>query len=136
MNKCIIIGNLTRDPSMRTVQTGSGPVSVCDMSVAVNRRGTEPPVADYFDVTAWRGLAETCGKYLAKGRKIMASGTIRSRAYQKRDGSAGASLELTAEEIEFLTPRGAAPGDAAEPAGSQAPREEPTPVDDPDDLPF
>ena len=72
MNKLTIIGNLTRDPELRTTSTG---VNVCSFTVAVNRRqrsqGAEgQPEADFFRVSAWRQLGEICQKYLAKGRKV------------------------------------------------------------------
>ena len=78
MNKLTIIGNLTRDPQLRTTQTG---VNVCDFTVAVNRRQSaqqrqngQQPEADFFRVTAWRELGENCSKYLAKGRKVAVVG--------------------------------------------------------------
>lgn len=119
MNKCTIIGNLTRDPELRTTQDGT---PVCNFTVAVNRRtrAGNQPEADYFRVTAWRALGENCAKYLAKGRKVMTCGPVTARAYAGSDGHTHATLELTAEEVEFLTPR-----------SSQAP-DGFTPVDDAD----
>ena len=132
MNKLTIIGNLTRDPELRTTPSGD---SVCDFTVAVNRRARrdaqsgQQPEADFFRVTAWRQLGENCNKYLAKGRKVAVTGPVRARAYQANDGSLRASLEVNADEVEFLSARGesdgmsggyapaAAPAPAAEPAG-------------------
>ncbi len=106
MNKLTIIGNLTRDPELRTV--GSG-ISVCDFTVAVNRRRSSQnsgqPETDFFRVTAWRQLGETCAKYLAKGRKVCVIGAVSARTYQANDGSTRVSLEVTADDIEFLTSR-------------------------------
>ena len=78
MNKLTIIGNLTRDPELRTTATG---VNVCSFTVAVNRRNRRDdqngqPEADFFRVTAWRQLADICSKYLAKGRKVCVSGQL------------------------------------------------------------
>ena len=122
MNKSVIIGNLTRDPELRKTQDG---IHVCNFTVAVNRRTRAggQPEADYFRVTAWRTLGENCAKYLAKGRKVCVTGPVAARAYTGNDGIVRATLELTADEVEFLSARrdqGAA-GDF-------------TPVDD-DDLP-
>lgn len=106
MNKVIIIGNLTRDPELRTTTTG---ISVCSFTVAVNRRKTQQnqePEADYFQVSAWRELGENCAKYLARGRKVCVTGPVSCRAYMRNDGSAGAALEIQAQDVEFLTPRG------------------------------
>lgn len=107
MNKVFIIGNLTRDPELRTVNGQDGPASVCDFTVAVNRRGGNngQNEADYFRVTAWRGLADNCKKYLAKGRKVSVVGPVSCRTYTGNDGVTRASLEVKADEVEFLTPR-------------------------------
>ena len=83
MNKLTIIGNLTRDPELRTTSTG---VNVCSFTVAVNRRqrsqGAEgQPEADFFRVSAWRQLGEICQKYLAKGRKVAVVGPVTVRSY-------------------------------------------------------
>ncbi len=108
MNRLTIIGNLTRDPDLRTANTTNGPVYVCDFTVAVNRRQKNTQgqnEADYFRVTAWRVLGENCQKYLAKGRKVAVIGPVSCRTYTGNDGVTRASLEVTAEEVEFLTPR-------------------------------
>ena len=106
MNKLTIIGNLTRDPELRTV--GSG-ITVCSFTVAVNRRRSNQnsgqPEADFFRVTAWRQLGENCAKYLAKGRKVCVMGPVTARTYQGNDGTTRVSLEVTAEDVEFLSSR-------------------------------
>lgn len=104
MNKIVIIGNLTRDPELRTTQDGT---PVCNFTVAVNRRvrSGDHPEADYFRVTAWRALGENCARYLAKGRKVMACGPVTARSYTGSDGAVHATLELTADDVEFLSPR-------------------------------
>ena len=110
MNKLTIIGNLTRDPELRTTQSG---VNVCTFTVAVNRRrsanaGEGQPEADFFRVTVWRQLGENCHKYLAKGRKVCVIGPVSVNTYTGNDGTTRASLEVTADDVEFLTPRGEA----------------------------
>ena len=75
MNKAILIGNLTRDPEVRT--TGSG-TTVCTFTIAVNRRFQNQAgerVSDFFNIVAWRQLGELCGKYLSKGRNRTAATT-------------------------------------------------------------
>lgn len=138
MNKLTIIGNLTRDPELRVTPNG---VNVCDFSVAVNRRLTaqqkangQQQEADFFRVTAWRELGENCSKYLAKGRKVVVIGPVSVRTYTGNDGVTRASLEVTADEVEFLTPKDAqgappetsqgyaAPAAAPAPAGQYAPQ--------------
>ena len=124
MEKLQIIGNLTRDPELRTTTTG---LSVCSFTVAVNQRpskaqresGQEPP-AKFFRVTAWRELGDICAKYLAKGRKVYCEGTISASAYiGQQDGQPHAGLEMTANEVEFLSSRGDTQ-DAAPSAGNAA----------------
>ena len=113
MNKLTIIGNLTRDPARRTVGDG---IAVCDFTVAVNRRkknGGEPE-ADFFRVTAWRGLADNCAKYLAKGRKVAVTGAVSVSTYQANDGTTRAALEVNAEDVEFLSPANQKPEEAAQ----------------------
>lgn len=105
MNKLTIIGNLTKDPELRTTTTG---VNVCTFTVAVNRRRTQPDQqqeADYFRVTAWRERGELCAKFLQKGKKACVIGPVSVRTYQANDGTTRAQLEVTAEEVEFLSPR-------------------------------
>ena len=105
MNKLTIIGNLTKDPELRTTSTG---VSVCSFTVAVNRKRTsknQNPETDFFNVTAWRERGENCAKYLSKGRKVCVIGPVSVRTWETQDGKHGASLEVTAEEVEFLSGR-------------------------------
>jgi single-strand DNA-binding protein len=101
MNKLTIIGNLTRDPELRTTPQG---INVCDFTVAVNRRKSDE--SDFFRVTAWRQLGENAAKYLAKGRKVCVVGPVSARSYQTQNGETRVSLEVTAEDVEFLSSRG------------------------------
>ena len=133
MNKATIIGNLTRDPELRTV---GNDISVCDFTVAVNRREKNgQQEADFFRVTAWRALADNCNKFLAKGRKVAVVGPVMVTTYTANDGTTRASMEVTADDVEFLSPRPeAAQQDTPSPVQpvQQASFQQ---VDD-DDLPF
>lgn len=103
MNKVILIGNLTRDPELS--QTNSG-ISVCRISIAVSRRYASPDGSretDFFNVTAWRAIAENCAKYLKKGSKIAVVGSIQNRSYEAQDGSKRFTTDIMADEIEFLS---------------------------------
>ena len=107
MNKIILIGNLVRDPELKTTPQG---ISVCDFTIAVNRRNRNQQAkdgndADFFRITAWRQLGENCARYLAKGRKVYVSGPLSARTYQANDGTTRVSLEVTAEDVEFLSSR-------------------------------
>ena len=102
MNKLTIIGNVTKDPTLRATPQG---ISVCDFTVAVNRRKGGENDTDFFRVTAWRQLGENCAKYLAKGRKVCVVGAVSARTYQTNDGQTRVSLEVVADDVEFLSPR-------------------------------
>lgn len=103
MNKVFLIGNLVRDPEVRATQSG---ISVCNFTVAVNRRFKKEngeQETDFLNVIAWRQLAELCGKYLAKGRKVAVTGSIQTRQYEAKDGSKRTAWDIVADEVEFLT---------------------------------
>jgi single-strand DNA-binding protein len=104
MNKLHIIGNLVRDPELRTTTTGK---DVCSFTVAVNRRNKKEgePDADFFRVTAWNERGKLCEQYLSKGKKVSVVGSVSVNVYTKNDGTAAASLEVNAEDVEFLSPR-------------------------------
>ena len=107
MNKVILIGNLTKDPEVRT--TGNG-TNVCTFTLAVERRfktSAGEKTSDFFTIVSWRQLAELCGKYLAKGRKASVVGELQTRSYDAKDGTKRYVTEIVADEIEFLTPRSA-----------------------------
>ena len=104
MNKVFIVGRLTRDPEHRTTPNG---VSVTTLGVAVTRRMNREQ-ADFFNVIAWRGLADNCAKYLVKGQQIAVAGELRTRSYEANDGSKRYLTEIQADDIEFLAKPGAA----------------------------
>lgn len=102
MNKVILIGNLTKDPELATTSSG---ISVCKFSVAVNRpflNANNERVADFFNIVTWRGLAESCSKYLTKGAKVSICGSLQTRTYDDRDGHKRTLTEIQAEDVEFL----------------------------------
>lgn len=127
MNKLTIIGNLTRDPETRVTQSGS---SVCSFTVAVNRRGQDDKT-DFFRVSAWNKTGETCQKYLAKGRKVAVTGPVSVSTYTGQDGKTYANLEVMAQDVEFLTPKGEQPAPAPAAPANNGYQE----VTD-DDMPF
>lgn len=136
MNKVYLIGNLTRDPEVRA--TGNG-IQVCNFSIAVNRRfkdaQTGKQETDFFNIVAWRQLADLCSRYLAKGRKVAVIGSIQTRSYEAQDGSKRTAFDIVADEVEFLTTNGET-GQTAQPAPKQAkPEPQFTQVED-EELPF
>lgn len=126
MNRLTIIGNLTRAPEARTTQSGK---NVCTFTVAVSRRGKDE--ADFFRVSAWGKIGETCRQYLDKGRKVAVTGSVSVSAYTTQNGENRAALEVFAEDVEFLSPKGETTVSAS-PAAKNEGFEEVTD----DDLPF
>lgn len=98
MNKLILIGNLTKDPETRTTPNGK---TVCNFDIAVNDRQGN---ATYFRVSAWEKQGENCQRYLSKGKKVSVVGPVSARTYTDRNGKANVSIEVTANEVEFLSP--------------------------------
>ena len=127
MNKLVLTGNLTRSPELRSTPNG---IPVCTFTIAVNGRKSDDPTA-YFRITVWRQLAEICNRYLTKGKKVFVSGPVSVSTYTAKDGSTKASLEVTAEDVEFLSPAGtgAENAQADERAGFVK-------VDESEELPF
>lgn len=106
MQKLFIVGNLCNDPEKRSTADGT---PVASFTVAVNRRDRGAHAgqdADFFRVTAWRKLAENCVAYLRKGRKVAVTGEVRLNTYDGRDGKTHATMEVNAQDVEFLTPKG------------------------------
>ena len=107
MNQLNIIGNLTRDPKTRQINTSKGPVNVCDFSVAVSDRRRKDengqPLTTFFNCTAWNGLADVVARYATKGTKVRVTGPVSCRTYQANDGTTKASLEVTADDFEFCS---------------------------------
>lgn len=102
MNKAMIIGNLTRDPELRSTASG---ISVCTFTVAVSRPFKRDET-DYLPVVAWRKLAENCATFLTKGRKVGVAGSLQTRSYDDNNGVKRYVTEIIADDVEFLTPRG------------------------------
>lgn len=125
MNKLFLIGNLTSDPISKTTQTGK---HVCTFTVAVNRR-SQNNEADFFRVNAWNGLADICAKYLSKGRKVSVVGSVSASAYKANNGDLRASLDVQAEDVEFITS-----SEKTQQNASESKPEQFTQVDE--DLPF
>lgn len=124
MFKTTAIGNLCADPIFREVQLKTGEiVHNCQFRLAINdpyNRAKEPT---YVQVTTWRGAADNCRKYLTKGRKVYVEGIVDANPVFK-DGVIYKNLQINAQHVEFLSPRGtAAPEDAEEEATEEIPEE-------------
>ena len=141
MNKVFLIGNLTRDPE---ISETNGGVSVCHFTIAVNRSYTSSDgerQTDFFNVTAWRGLADTVARYTKKGSKVAVAGSIQIRNYDDNQGVRRTAVDVIAQDIEFLNPRGANSGDdsydaPAAPASGAKKKPALQSFDDDGDIPF
>jgi len=134
--KILIIGNLGGDPEMRYTPTGQ---AVTNFSVATNRQytasdGQQVKETVWFRVSAWGRQAETCNQFLKRGSRVLVEGRLNAdpatggpRVWTKQDGSPGASFEITAQTVRFLS---TAQEDQANQGSAMAePQEE-------DDIPF
>lgn len=140
MNKVFLIGNLTRDPELTETATG---ISVCHFSIAVNRGYSSSDgekQTDFFNVTAWRGLADTISRFCKKGSKVAVSGSIQMRTYEDNNGQKRTAVDIIASDVEFLSSKSQSSGedyDAGEKPASSS-RKKPTlqAFDDDGDIPF
>jgi single-strand DNA-binding protein len=135
--KIILVGNLGSDPERRATPDGT---PVTSFSVATNKRwttkdGQQGEKTVWWRVTCWRALAETCAKYLTKGRQVLVEGELSEpRAWQGKDGEWRASLDLTAYTVKFVGGREDAPRDGA--SAPNAGAVEPIGVVGDEDVPF
>lgn len=102
MNTIQLIGNLTRDPEVS--ETASG-VSVARLTIAVNRpfSSSQERKVDFFNVSAWRTLAENCARYLSKGSKVGVVGYLQNDSYTDKNGDKRFMTKIIANSIEFLS---------------------------------
>lgn len=100
--KAMIIGNLGKDPEMRYTPSGK---PVTTFSVAVNRKSASAEggeETDWFRVTAWNKLAETCNEFLSKGRRVFVEGRLQIRTWEGQDGQKRTSVEIVASDMVLL----------------------------------
>ena len=107
LNKVFLMGNLTRDPDLRTTPSGA---SVCEFGLAVNRRftvnGNERDETCFVDITVWSKAAENCKRFLEKGSPVLVEGRLQLDQWDDRDGGGKRSkLRVVAEQVQFLTSR-------------------------------
>ena len=140
MNKVFLIGNLTREPEL--TETASG-IPVCHFAIAVNRNYSSSDSerqTDFFNCTAWRGLAETIARYAKKGKKVAVHGSIQLRNYEDNQGVRRTAVDIIVQDCEFLTPKSSGEGfdDVADAPRASAPKKKPTlqAMDDDGDIPF
>jgi single-strand DNA-binding protein len=139
INSVVLVGNLTRDPELRHTPSGT---AVTTLRLAVNdrvKRGEEwQETPYYFDVTVWGRMAENCAQYLSKGRPIGVQGKLTWREWDAQDGTKRQSVEIVADNVQFLGGRADADGGGQfVPQGAAAPAtaDFPSSAAD-DDIPF
>ena len=119
-NQAIVMGNLTRDPELRSTPSGQ---QVASFSVATNRVWNDPSgerkeAVEYHEIVAWGKLGELAAQYLAKGRKVMVIGRLQTRQWEAQDGSKRQRTEIVATDVNFLDSRGDGAAAPAAPASS------------------
>jgi single-strand DNA-binding protein len=154
INRVVLTGNLTRDPELRSTQSG---MSVCSLRVACNTRRKGPSgdwedKPNYFDVTVWGAQGENCARFLSKGRPVAIDGRLEWREWQDNNGNNRQAIDIVADAVQFLgsrddmngggggggfTPRSDVPADTRdfEPAGTPAGGASNPSAGD-DDIPF
>ncbi len=141
--RIIIVGNLGGDPEMRYMPDGT---AVTNFSVATSRRWTDGASGEqreetvWFRVAVWRKQAETANQYLKRGSKVLVEGRIKPdpasggpRTFTRQDGTVGATFEITADTVRFLSSRGEEGGYAPQDGEGQAVA---APAQEEDDIPF
>jgi single-strand DNA-binding protein len=153
INRVVLTGNLTADPELRSLPSGT---SVCKLRVASNTRrkdgasGEWVDKPNFFDVTVWGAQGENCARYLSKGRPVAIDGRLEWREWETQEGAKRQSIDIIAESVQFLggrddsgsggqgngfAPRADIPVDtgdfAAAPAGGGG-----SPAASDDDIPF
>lgn len=103
-NQAIVMGNLTRDPEMRTTPSGQ---NVTSFSVATNRswqdqNGEKKDAVEYHNIVAWGKLGELVNSYLKKGRKVLVVGRLQTRNWEAEDGAKRSRTEIVATDINFV----------------------------------
>jgi single-strand DNA-binding protein len=107
INRVVLTGNLTRDPELRNLPSGT---SVCSLRVACNTRrkdgsGEWVDKPNYFDVTVWGAQGENCATYLQKGRPIAVDGRLEWREWEDKQGNKRQSVDIIADSVQFLGSR-------------------------------
>lgn len=128
MNFCVFIGRLTKDPELRTTQSGK---SVSSFSLAVKRI---PEGVDFIDCVAWNRAAEIVTKYAKKGHRLAVTGQMRNRTYEDRDGRKVTKSECVIDTLELLEHKSDNTSETPAETPAETPRFEPIPDDG--DLPF
>lgn len=127
-NQVIVMGNLTRDPELRTTPSGQ---SVASFAVATNRSwqdassGERKDAVEYHEIVAWGKLGELVSNYLSKGRRVLVVGRLQTRSWEGQDGGKRQRTEIVANDVNFIDSRGGG-GETDYAEASQEPAAKPT----------
>ena len=104
INKVILVGNLGKDPEVRTVQSGAqvARFSLATSESYTNKEGQRIENTEWHNVVLWRGLATVAEKYLKKGNKVYIEGKLRNRQYEDKDGNKKYTTEIEATDMLLL----------------------------------
>ncbi|MBD3380338.1 MAG: single-stranded DNA-binding protein [Candidatus Omnitrophica bacterium] len=141
LNKVFLMGNLTRDPELRYVPSGT---AVANFTVAVNRQykdntGEKKEDVSFIRVVVWGKMAEICGEYLSKGRPVLVEGRLKSRSWETPEGQKRSALDVVASNVQFLGGARQDTSSSKAPAGQGSREQEYIDVDqepEGDDVPF
>jgi len=138
LNKQIVMGRLTRNPELKTTQTG---VSVCRFSIASDddvKRSDGTRETDFIDCVAWRGTAEFVSKFMEKGRLIVVEGRPKVKRYDDKNGVSHKTVELRADSVYFADSKPAPNNEQAAPNPAPVPSAPAdfVEMDEDEDLPF
>lgn len=135
MNRVVLIGRLTRNPEIRKTTSGT---SVCNLTLAVNRRNSQPgqPDADFIGCIAWNKTADLIYQYLHKGSLIGVEGRIQTRSYDDRKGNKVYVTEVVVDSVQFLESKKLEENNVSETCNNEHFDSNDTLDLDSDDLPF
>ena len=143
INRVVLTGNLTADPELRSLPSGT---SVCSLRVACNTRrkngatGEWEDKPNYFNITVWGAQGENAARYLSKGRPVAVDGRLEWREWDAQDGTKRQAVEIIADSVQFLGSRGdgdvAGGGNQFVPAGAAQQESADFPAAADDDIPF
>ncbi len=139
INRVVITGNLTADPELRALASGS---SLCKLRIACNTRrkngstGEWEDKPNYFDVTVWGAQGENAARYLSKGRPVAIDGRLEWREWETQEGAKRQGIDIIADSVQFLGSREDASGGGGpigdRPAGNGASKGSDVPIDESD----
>lgn len=124
INRVVLVGNLTRDPELKQLPSGT---SVCSLGLAVNDRvkdkttGEWSDYANFFDIDVFGAQGENCSRFLTKGRQVAIEGRLRWRSWETPEGQKRSKVSVVADNVQFIGPREGGPGGGEAGGGGSRP---------------